>query len=470
MRPSNTVTRTSRSTAVREPVRSGRALGRARRGQPRGADVGGRAPDRRSHPARPVPRPPRVRPRSRSRVARPGRRGRDPRRGVHSARRSRRRARTPSAARRGRDAPHHGVLRGRSGSSRVRAHGRGRGELRRRGSPPVRVDAPSPGCRPGALPRRDHRCRTGRAVRGDPPGAGRYPLHRVREERRRGRNLVREHLSRPPGRRPEPLLLVLLLPQPRLVRLLRPARRAGRLHHPRREGVRRVASRPLPDRGARGGLRRGAEHLVADAPRPRRCGGARRGHRADQRGGNAEPPVDPRDRRARLVRGPVLPLGALGPRGRAPRPAGRGDRHRRQCHAVRARDRARHRATADLPAIATLGDAQPELPPGRDRRREVALRPRAVLRVLVPVPDVLEQCRPHLPGVPCGSDLARSRRVHQPGQRQAPSSHDRSTSSRSSRSDPTWSPRCSRSTRRSGSACCRTTGGSARSYATTSSS
>ena len=60
----------------------------------------------------------------------------------------------------------------------------------------------------------------------------------------------------------------------------------------------------------------------------------------DQRGGHAEPALDPRPARPRRVRGPVVPLGALGPRRRPQGPAGRrrGDRGERD--AVRARHRA----------------------------------------------------------------------------------------------------------------------------------
>ena len=73
------------------------------------------------------------------------------------------------------------------------------------------------------LPRGHHRRRPRRPLRGDPARAGRDPVHGVRQERRRRRHLVREHLPRPAGRRAQPLLLLLVPAQPRLVALLRAA-------------------------------------------------------------------------------------------------------------------------------------------------------------------------------------------------------------------------------------------------------
>ena len=116
---------------------------------------------------------------------------------------------------------------------------RGGGELRRRRPSAVRLgrSRPTPAALDG-VPRGDHRRRPRRDLRRDPARTGRDPVHRVREERRRRRHLVREHLPRPAGRRAQPLLLVLVRAQPRLVRLLRPPRRARRLHRALRDGVR----------------------------------------------------------------------------------------------------------------------------------------------------------------------------------------------------------------------------------------
>ena len=59
------------------------------------------------------------------------------------------------------------------------------------------------------------------------------------------------------------------------------------------------------------------------------------------------------------VRGHALPLGDLGPRPRARRRAGGGDRHRRERDPVRAPDPARGREAAPLPAHRAVGDAAP---------------------------------------------------------------------------------------------------------------
>ncbi len=69
-------------------------------------------------------------------------------------------------------------------------------------------------------------------------------------------------------------------------------------------------------------------------------------------------------------------------------------------NAVRARGRARGRTRHHLPTIAPLGHAQPRLPPTGERRREVAVPQRAPLPGVVPGAAVLEQRRPHVPGVP----------------------------------------------------------------------
>ena len=245
--------------------------------------------------------------------------------------------------------------------------------------------------------------------------------------------MVREHLSRSARRRAQPLLLVLLRAERRLVRPLRPPRGARRLHRPVREGTRGAAEHPLRHRGAGRDVRRRERSLARRAPRRRRRRGTRRRQRADQRGRHAEPAVDTGHRRARLVRGAGVPLLAVGSRRRTGRQAGRGGGHRCQRDAVRPRDRAAHRTPRDLSAVTPLGHAQPELPPPRDRRGEVALRARPLLRGVVPVPPVLEQRRPHLRRVPRRSRLARPGPLDQPGQRQAPPGRDRAPRARARR-------------------------------------
>ena len=181
----------------------------------------------------------------------------------------------------------------------VRPARRGGGQLRRRRPAAIRV---APGARRrGApeLPRGHHRRRPRRLVRGDPARAGGDRLHRVRQEPRRRWYLVREHVPRPAGRRPQPLLLVLLPAQSRLVPLLRPPRRAGRVHRdaaPRSTASSRTSA--AAPRCSSADVRRTPRPVGGAAVRRRRHGGANRGRRADQRGGHAEPALDPRPRRA----------------------------------------------------------------------------------------------------------------------------------------------------------------------------
>ena len=91
---------------------------------------------------------------------------------------------------------------------------------------------------------------------------------------------------------------------------------------------------------------------------------AERGH---QRGRPAQPPAVPRHRRPRLVRGPDVPLRALGPRRRSARQARRGDRHRRERGAVHPRDRAATSASCSCSSARRRGSARPPTttPPSR---------------------------------------------------------------------------------------------------------
>ena len=65
--------------------------------------------------------------------------------------------------------------------------------------------------------------------------------------------------------------------------------------------------------------------------------------------------------------------------------------------------------------------------------REVAVRQRALLRGLVPLPAVLEQRRPHLPGVPGRPGMADARHLDQPAEREAATHHDRAPRARAGR-------------------------------------
>ena len=278
-----------------------------------------------------------------------------------------------------------------------------------------------------ALPRRDHRRGARRALRGDPARAGRHPVHGVRQERRRRRHVVREHLPRPPRRRAQPLLLVLVPAQPRLVDYYRPTRRARRLHRALREGAtascRTCGSGP---RCSRPTSTTAAARWTLQAPR-------HGDGRAEQSRCNAlisavgmlnrpsVPDIDGLDTFA----GPVVPLLALGPRRRPARQAGRGGRHRCQRDAVRACDRARRRAAHDLPAVAPLDHAQPRLPPAGDRRREVAVPARARTTSAGTASSssgtAPTACIPRSASTP----MADTRRLDQPDERQAPPGHDR---------------------------------------------
>ncbi len=168
-----------------------------------------------------------------------------------------------------------GVARRRGGPRRVRADAaRGDGARRRRRpqgraapttprpatpSPSSSSAAASPACSPGSA------CKE----------AG-HPLHRHREERRRGRHLVGEHLPRRPRRRRQPLLLLQLRAQRPLDRVLRAAARAAGLLPAAswtKHGI--AAARPLRDRGRLGHLGRRRRHLAGARPRRGRHRGRR---------------------------------------------------------------------------------------------------------------------------------------------------------------------------------------------------
>ena len=173
-----------------------------------------------------------------------------------------------------------------------------------------------------------------------PARAGRRRLHGHREERRRRRHLVREHVSRLSGRHPQPQLQLLVRAAPRLAApLLRPSRcctstsataPATSACASTSASAPRCARPPgtTTDR-ARG---RSSSAIPTDRRDPRR-------QRGGQRGRPAQPAALPGDRRHRHVRRRVVPLRAVGPRRRPRRQARRGDRHRCQRGAVHPRDR-----------------------------------------------------------------------------------------------------------------------------------
>ena len=224
----------------------------------------------------------------------------------------------------GDDEPRRGVLR--------RAE-RGAGG-RRRGSPRARVAQGRH--RPAdAVHRRDHRRRDVGHPRRAPPPAGRRADRDPREERRRRRHLVREHLSGLPCRRRQPPLQLLVRPARLAAALLRPGDAARSLPPVRRRvraarrtsaSRRRSSTRSTSSTTAR----RGRVHVRnADGN-----DGDARGPGRGQRRRPAQPPERPRHRGPRRVRRPGVPLGALGSRRRPARQARRRHRHRRQRRAV----------------------------------------------------------------------------------------------------------------------------------------
>ena len=110
------------------------------------------------------------------------------------------------------------------------------------------------------------------------------------------------------------------------------------------------------------------------------------GRRGGERARDVERPVRPRHPRRRALRGPGLPLGPLGPLQVRGRRAGGLDRHRGQCHPVRAGDRPRGRAPERVPALAGVG--VPPDRPGLQRRRTAPVRPGPPGRPTAPPGDL----------------------------------------------------------------------------------
>ena len=155
--------------------------------------------------------------------------------------------------------------------------------------------------------------------------AGRHPVHDRREERRRRRHLVREPLPGLPGRRRQPLLLLLVRALRPLDRVLLPAARAasgyfdGRGPAPRRS-TRTSASAPRSSRPP--GTTTPGRWTCACAPptaprRPSTPGPS--SPRSVSSTGRSIPDIPGLDNFA----GPVVPLRPLGPLGRPHGQAGR---------------------------------------------------------------------------------------------------------------------------------------------------
>ena len=264
------------------------------------------------------------------------------------------------------------VPRRRSGRRRLR-RGDDRGaRARRRGPPGAHLGGGDRRARSG-VPRRDRRRRHVGDRDGAPPRPGGRGVRDPGEERRRRRDLAREPLSRMPGRRPEPLLQLLVRADARVAAVLRDAVQPPRLLPHLRDRARRARARAVRDRGGRRHVERRAQPVVdhgAHAGRHRGGGGAR----ARQRGRSAEPsePAGPPGHR-HLPR-PVVPLGALGPGRRARGQAGRDRRHGRERRAVHPGRRRAGRAPHGLPAHAAVAARHAQLPRRRPGRDAVAAR------------------------------------------------------------------------------------------------
>ena len=224
-----------------------------------------------------------------------------------------------------------------------------------------------------------------------------------RHHRPRGRAGDRRHVApqQLPGRgvrRAEPLLLLQLRPALGVDALLQPAARDPRLPAGHCGQARRAGSRRHRHLGHRLPVGRGDAPLDGVGGRPGRRDGELRGGRRRARDRPAQPtrlPAHPGPGQLRRAR---LPLGALGPRRRPDRQAGRGHRHRSQRGAVRARDRRAGRPSDGVPAHRQLVPAAPEQGLRRLARRRFPPRPARSGGL---------PCRAvRVPGVPDGDDPA----------------------------------------------------------------
>ena len=298
------------------------------------------------------------------------------------------------------------------------------------------------------LPRGHHRRRPGRPVRGDPARAGGDPVHGVREERRRRRHLVREHLPRPAGRRPQPLLLYSFRPNPDWSTTSPAATSWPTTSRPAPRSTACCRTSASAPRCWRPTSTRRAGWWVVQLRDADGDGRARRGRRADQRGRHAQPA-----RRSPTCDG--LDTFA-GPWFHSSRWDHDVDLSGKRVAVIGTGASAMQFVPAIAPEVEQLTIFQrsrhwvtpnPNYHRAGDRRREVAVPPRALLRRAGTASSILEQRRPHVPRVPRRPRLARPGPRDQPHQRQAPPRHDRRTSSASSRRGRSWSRRSCPTTR-----------------------
>ena len=308
-------------------------------------------------------------------------------RGAHPVPRRRLPSRAPAVARRA--VAHHGVRgrRLRHGRLRPAARRGARAPRRRPTGPPVAEGR----CRsrPRLPGRRDRRRDVGPARR-VPVAAGGHRVPGGREEPRRRRHLVREHLSGVPGRQPQPQLQLLVRAAPRLAPALLRTRKSSTATSATARAT--SGSSTTSASGPRSARRPGTKTSATWSVVVQASDGAEETLVANavvSAVGQLNRPHFPEIPGHRHLRGRVVPLRAVGPRRADRRRARRGDRHRRQLGAVHPGDRAARRSPVPVPAHATVARPEPRLPRGRARRAAVALRPRPHLQRVEPLLDVL---------------------------------------------------------------------------------
>ena len=300
----------------------------------------------------------------------------------------------PDAGRPGAAARDDGVARLRAGARRVRADAaRGDGARRRR--------------RPGAPAAADSRTRARTrspssssvaASRACSPASGsRRPASRSPSSRRTPASAAPGGRTRYPGARVDVgnhFYCYSFEPSDQWTRVLRRAARAAGVLRGRDGQARHRAARPVGDRGAR-------RRAGTTRPRPGRCACAaatapsRRWppgaviSAVGQLNRPSIPDIPGQDDFA----GAVLPLRAVGPRGRPARQARRDDRRGRERLPDRADHRRRGRAPHGVPAHRAVDVPEPELPRRGRAGRAVGAAASAVLRPLVPLPAVLARLR-----------------------------------------------------------------------------